>query len=67
MILSLVFAFFLFRAGLELEGTREELFEAVTMLLAIGILTWMTFWMQNQSGDLRTRVEAQVRKGEGRW
>jgi high-affinity iron transporter len=39
MILSLFFAVFLFRAGLELEGTREELFEAVTMLLAIGILT----------------------------
>ena len=52
MILSLLLAGVLFQAGLELEGAREELFEAVTMLLAAGILTWMVFWMQNQSGGL---------------
>ncbi len=67
MILSLFFAVFLFRAGLELEGAREELFEAVTMLLAAGILTWMTFWIQNQSSDFRSRVEARVSQGQGRW
>ena len=67
MVLSLLLAGVLFQAGLELEGASEELFEAVTMLLAAGVLTWMVFWMRNESGGLRDRVETTVSQGEGRW
>ena len=35
--------------GLSLEGTAEQIFEGVAMLLAAGVLTWMIFWMRRQA------------------
>ena len=55
----------LFAIGAELEGTAEEIFEGVTMLLAAGILTWMIFWMQDRrnisqelEGDVRSALDS---------
>lgn len=66
VVTSLLIGFGFFRAGLELEGASEELFEAMTMLLAAGILTWMIFWMQNQSVNLKSEVENKVNQSNGR-
>jgi len=65
--LSLAIAFALVRAGLEFEGVSEEVFEAATMLLAAGILTWMVFWMQKSSAGLRSSLENRVNQGQGCW
>ncbi len=52
-----------------LEGRMEKLFEGVTMLTAVVILTWMIFWMRkigrNLKGELENRVDASVESGSG--
>jgi high-affinity iron transporter len=46
---SLAVAIVIQLIGYQLEGRAEELFEGVVMLLAVGILTWMIFWMRFQA------------------
>jgi high-affinity iron transporter len=58
---SLVAGAALFLTGAELEGTGEEVFEAVAMLAAAAILTWMIFWMRRQAQTLRTAMDGRVR------
>ncbi len=48
--------------GAEFEGAGEQLFEAVTMLLAASILTWMIFWMQKQGRQIQKGLETDVRE-----
>jgi high-affinity iron transporter len=48
--------------GVAFEGSGEELFEGITMLLAAGVLTWMIFWMQRQGRSIRAELEADVRQ-----
>src|SRR3989304_295881 len=54
--------------GLELEGRSEQLFEAGTMFLAVGVLTWMIFWMRYQArpmgGALERDVQQAISKGQ---
>lgn len=52
-------------AGMSLEGTAEQVFEGVTMLVAAGLLTWMIFWMHRQSRFLRGKIENNVRQAIG--
>ena len=44
----------------ELGGRTEQLFEGITMLTAVAVLTWMIFWMRRQSLHLRGELEAKV-------
>lgn len=46
--------------GVKLEGRAEEIFEAMTMFLAVGVLTWMIFWMQYQARLIRSSLESKV-------
>jgi high-affinity iron transporter len=54
----------------ELGTPYEQLLEAVTMLVAAAIVTWMLFWMKRQAagirGDLQARV-ARVLDDGGLW
>jgi high-affinity iron transporter len=52
----------LFVVGVELEGKAEQIFEGLTMLLAAGVLTWMIFWMNRQSRNIKSELEAGVTK-----
>jgi high-affinity iron transporter len=61
-IVSVLAAILLTLFGLELEGNAEPIFEGFTMLLAAGILTWMIFWMNQQSRSLKSELEAGVNK-----
>jgi high-affinity iron transporter len=56
--------------GIAFEGQAEEVFEGVAMLLAVGVLTWMIFWMRRQGRAIQTELEGSVRHAAldgGRW
>ncbi len=59
--LSLALAGALHMAGAEFEGRGEMLFEGTTMLLAVGVLTWMIFWMRRQARFIESRLETEMR------
>lgn len=70
IVASVLFAVLLSVLGAELQGTAEQIFEGVTLLLAAGILTWMIFWMQNKGAAVKTALEAgisQATVGRQRW
>ncbi len=48
-----------FVAG-ELKSPQEQIFEGSAMLIAVGLLTWMIFWMRQQSINIKAQVQAQV-------
>ena len=56
--------------SVQFEGTGEQLFEGVTMLLAAAVLTWMIFWMRTQGRQIQGRLEADVEQAvtrPGSW
>ncbi len=46
--------------GAELEGPAEQIFEGVTMALAVIMLTWMIVWMRYQSRSLKSSIEHEL-------
>ena len=66
--ISLSIAMGLSIIGAEFEGATEQIFEALTMLFAAAVLTWMIFWMQKQGrqiqGGLETEVKAALSSGQ---
>lgn len=63
--IGLAYIFELLFGGL--EGKVEEIFEGSVMLLAVVVLTYMIFWMNNQArrikSDIKILVEKAVYKG----
>lgn len=51
----------------EASAGSQEAFEGITMLAAVGVLTWMVLWMKRQAatigGDLRANVEVALQRG----
>ena len=50
----------IFIAGAEFEGTAEEVFEGLVTLAAVGVLTWMIFWMRRQGARIRSELQEKV-------
>ncbi len=48
-----------FTAG-ELEGSAEQIFEGTAMFIAVGVLTWMIFWMREQAVNIKAHLQAQI-------
>jgi high-affinity iron transporter len=50
-----------------LSGANQELFEAVTSVVAVGFVTWMIFWMRRTArrlkGDLTGKLEEALQLG----
>jgi len=44
----------------EFSGRAEEIFEGAAMLLAVGVLTWMIFWMRKQAVDIKAHLQTQI-------
>ncbi len=42
------------------EGRTESVYEAITMLAAAGLLTWMILWMLRQRRTVRRHIEGKV-------
>ena len=51
----------------ELDDEAREAFEGFMMLAAVGVLTWMVFWMRRQAAilgaDLRSHVDVALHRG----
>jgi high-affinity iron transporter len=66
---SVVAGAILFAALGEVEGTGQQIFEGIAMLVACAVLTWMVFWMRKQArtigGHLRAQVGEAVAAGGG--
>jgi high-affinity iron transporter len=50
----------IFIAGAEFEGAAEEIFEGLVTLAAVGVLTWMIFWMRRQGARIRSELQEKV-------
>jgi high-affinity iron transporter len=50
----------IFIAGAEFEGAAEEIFEGLVTLAAVGVLTWMIFWMRRQAHKIRGELQDSV-------
>ncbi len=59
-LLSLLLALALRLIGAELESPLEQIFEGTTMLLAMGVLTWMIFWMRHQARFIKVNLERKL-------
>ena len=67
VVLSLVVGAIIFGVVGGLEGKPEEIVEGVIAFTAVGVLTWMIFWMGRQArfikGELHAKVDAAVAAG----
>ncbi|GAA4198723.1 FTR1 family protein [Streptosporangium oxazolinicum] len=67
LALSVAFGALLTFTVAHLEYQRQELFEAITSLLAAAFVTWMIFWMRRASrtlsGELRARLTQALEVG----
>jgi high-affinity iron transporter len=50
----------IFAAGAEFEGAAEQIFEGLVTASAVGVLTWMVFWMRRQGSRLRGNLQEKV-------
>ncbi|HZA26919.1 MAG TPA: iron uptake transporter permease EfeU [Actinomycetota bacterium] len=48
-----------FTAG-SLSHTAQEAFEGIVSFFAVGVLTWMIFWMRRQAGFIKGELEQRV-------
>ncbi len=60
ILTSLVVGAVFWRLSVEFSGRAEEIFEGIAMFAAVGVLTWMIFWMRKQSIDIKAHLHAQL-------
>jgi high-affinity iron transporter len=58
--LSIVAGLAIFFTAGELSHTAQEAFEGVVSLLAVGVLTWMIFWMRRQARFIKAELQHRV-------
>jgi len=57
---SLVVGGVVFAVAGEFEGKAEEVFEGLVSLSAVGVLTWMIFWMRRQAARIKSELQERV-------
>lgn len=60
IVLSAALGTAIFVAGAEFEGTAEQVFEGLVTLAAVGVLTWMIFWMRRQGARIKSDLQEKV-------
>lgn len=60
VLVSLVAGAAIFLTAGGIESRAEALFEGTAMLTAVGVLTYMIFWMRRQAINIRAHLQAQV-------
>lgn len=67
LIVSLISGAVIFSTAGALSEGAEEAFEGIASLAAVGVLTWMIFWMRRQArfikGELQERVDLALASG----
>lgn len=58
--ISAVVGTVIFVLGAEFEGTAEQVFEGLVTLTAVGVLTWMIFWMRRQGALIKSELQEKV-------
>jgi high-affinity iron transporter len=62
IVVSLAGATVIYATVKEYDGTTFEIvFEGITFLVAVGVLTWVTFWMQRHSRTLKQELTEKAR------
>lgn len=56
---TIVGAFLFFTAG-EFEGKAAKIFEGIASVTAVGVLTWMVFWMRRNAMNIKKSLQAKV-------
>lgn len=60
VIVSVLIGAAIFMADAEFEGEAEEVFEGLVTLAAVGVLTWMIFWMRRQGARVKSELQERV-------
>jgi high-affinity iron transporter len=60
LLVSLIAGATVYLLAGELTGQAEEVFEGFAMFLAVGILTWMIFWMRKQAVDIKAHLQTKI-------
>ena len=60
VVLSAILGTIIFSVGAEFEGTAEQVFEGLVTLTAVGVLTWMIFWMRRQGARIKSELQEKV-------
>jgi high-affinity iron transporter len=60
VLLSAATGTVIFVVGADFEGTAEQVFEGLVTLTAVGVLTWMIFWMRRQGARIKSDLQHKV-------
>jgi high-affinity iron transporter len=60
VVASLITGFTIYILAGEFSGQTEEIFEGIAMFIAVGVLTWMIFWMRKQAVDIKAHLHTQI-------
>jgi high-affinity iron transporter len=60
VLLSAALGTLIFAVGADFEGTAEQVFEGLVTLTAVGVLTWMIFWMRRQGAQIKSELQHKV-------
>lgn len=60
IVLSAIAGTVIFAVGAEFEGAAEQIFEGLVTLSAVGVLTWMIFWMRRQGARIKSSLQQRV-------
>ncbi len=60
VVVSLAVGGVVFSVSGELEEPAEQVFEGLATLSAVGVLTWMIFWMRRQGARLKAELQQRV-------
>jgi high-affinity iron transporter len=63
--ISIVVGAAIFAVSGEFEGRAATTFEGATMLVAVGVLSWMIVWMKRQSAGIKKTLEREVAEAIG--
>jgi high-affinity iron transporter len=60
VVLSAVMGIVIFVTVGSFREPYEQLFEAITLIVAASVVTWMLFWMRRQAGSVKGELQAAV-------
>jgi high-affinity iron transporter len=60
LVLSAILGLGLYFTVGSFQEPYEQLFEAATLLVAAGVVTWMLFWMRRQAASVKGQLQAAV-------